>query len=629
VLLSHANLLANIRALGEACEVGADDVSVSWLPLYHDMGLIGAWLGPLHHGIPAVVLSPLTFLSHPASWLQAITLHGGTISPAPNFAFDLCARRIEEADLAGLDLSRWRLAFNGSEPVRAETLERFARRFAPCGFRREALCPVYGLAEASVGLTVTPPGRGPRVDRIDRDAFARERVARPAPADAAALEVVSCGAVLRGHEVRVVDGAGRGLPERREGRILFRGPSVTAGYFRNPEATARARVDGWMDSGDLGYLAGGELFVTGRVKDLVIKAGRNLHPQEIEGVAGEIAGIRRGRVAAFGVTDAALGTERLVVVAETRQRSAAAREALRRAVIERVTAALGVPPDVVAIAPPGTVVKTSSGKIRRTATRDVYLAGGRRRPGLAARLAGLRGPAAVALGRGAEVLAIVRAGAVVAATLPALWARIRWARDGGSVDAAVRRWCRLVLAGAGCRLDVEGLEHLPAAGPFVLAANHTSYVDVVALLAALPVDFRFVAKRELLRAPLVGAVIRRVGHLTVDRVDAVRGIGDAGRVAAALAAGTSVLVFPEGTFAEAAGLLPFRLGAFSAAVDAARPVVPVTLVGTREVLPADTWVPRPGPIRVIVGRPLWPAGREWRETVRLRDATRAEIARAA
>jgi 1-acyl-sn-glycerol-3-phosphate acyltransferase len=633
VVLTHANLLANIRALGQALAVRPDDVCVSWLPLYHDMGLIGAWLGSLYHGIPVVLMSPLAFLARPARWLATLSRHHGTISAAPNFAFDLCVKRITDAELAGIDLSAWRLAMNGSEAVTADTIARFTARFVPCGFRAEAMGPVYGLAEASVGLTVTPPGRGPRVDAVSRETFERDRQAEQAgPGERSPLRFVSCGIPLPGHEVRVVDAAGHHVPERVEGRIEFRGPSVTGGYHRNVALTRAAVRAGWMDSGDLGYIAEGELYVTGRRKDIIIKAGRNLYPQEIEDLVGGVPGVRRGCVAAFGVPDPDAGTERLVVLAETRTREAESREGMRATIIERVVDAIGMPPDTVVIAAPGAVLKTSSGKIRRSATRDAYLAGtlGRPRPSLRRqwlRLAAvdarlLLGAAARKVGAAAFA---VWTGVLLGALVPPLWIAVLLARRARTVDAATRWWCRTVLRLAGCGPTVRGLQHVPRRSA-VLVPNHSSYLDVVALLAALPRDLRFVAKRELLAVPIVGTVLRKGGHLTVDRVDLSRGVADAARVTGALRDGAVVCVFPEGTFVGRPGLLPFRLGAFKAAVEAGCPIVPVAIRGTREVLPADTWRPRPGRIEVTVLPPLAVAGEGWREIVRLRDAARAAVA---
>jgi 1-acyl-sn-glycerol-3-phosphate acyltransferase len=633
VLLTHANLLANIRALGVALGVRADDVCVSWLPLYHDMGLIGLWLGALYHGVPTVIMPPLAFLARPARWLRALSAHRGTISAAPNFAFDLCVRRIPDDELPRLDLGRWRLAMNGSEAVSAETLERFRRRFAPSGFRAEALCPVYGLAESSVGLTLSRPGAGARLDRVRREAFERTRRAEPAgPEAAAALTFVSCGVPLPGHDVRIVDDAGLDLPERVEGRVVFRGPSVTAGYFRNPAATAAVLHGGWMDSGDLGYRADGELFVTGRRKDMIIKAGRNLYPQEVEELVGDVPGVRKGCVAVFGVGDAAIGTERLIVVAETRAATPVARAALEAAVRERVVDALDLPPDTIVIAPPGSVLKTSSGKIRRSATREAWLAGGLARE-TSPRRQRLRLVADSLRARSMRVLALAGRlafaawlGVLVVAAAPPLWLLVHALPD-RSVERVVRAWCRLVLALAGLRPRVEGLERMPVGGAVVLAANHSSYLDAAVLLAAIPCDFRFVAKRELAGWPLVGAIMRRAGHLAVERADPARSVEDAARVSAAIRNGVSLAFFPEGTFLDTPRLLPFRLGAFKAAVESGAPVVPVTIRGTRTVLPAGAWLPRRAPLSVLVGAPIVPRGTDWREMLRLRDAARARIAR--
>jgi fatty-acyl-CoA synthase len=635
VLLSHANVLANIRAIGEAIAIGPEDVGVSWLPLYHDMGLIGTWLASLYFGMPIVILSPLAFLSRPARWLRAIHAHRATLSPAPNFAFDLCVRKVTDAEIEGLDLGAWRLAFNGSEPVSPETIERFTRRFAPYGFKPETMCPVYGLAESSVALTVPPLGRGPWVDRVARATFERGREARPAAADDDnPLRFVSCGHPLPGHDVRIVDAAGNPLGERIEGRIEFRGPSVTSGYFRNPEATRAVLHGDWMDSGDLGYRADGELFITGRQKDVIIKAGRNLYPQEVEELVGDLRGIRKGCVAAFGVADPGTGTEQLVVVAESREAAPEALEALRAAVMDRVVTALGVPPDAVVIAGPGAVLKTSSGKIRRSATRDVYLRGeilrGRASAGVQwARL--VRSDVGAWVGRVASgALALAYAswvGALLALTVPVLWGLLLVLPGGQMAARLVRFWCRSILALSGCPVRVDGIEHLRVAEPAILAPNHSSYLDAVVLLAALPVEFVFVAKRELIDSPVVGTVIRKVGHVTVERRDPGQSAADAERATARLRAGVSLLFFPEGTFLRGPGLLPFRLGAFKAAVETGRPVVPIGLRGTREILPAHAWMPRRGSITVTVGPAIAPKAAGWPEMVRLRDLTRAEIER--
>ncbi|MFI5183933.1 MAG: AMP-binding protein, partial [Vicinamibacteria bacterium] len=635
VLLTHENLMANMRAIGTGLAVGPSDVGASWLPLYHDMGLIGSWLFCLCRGLPITLLSPLAFLARPERWLWTIHQRRATLSAAPNFAYELCVSKIKDSALEGLDLSSWRCALNGAEPVNPATLERFATRFAPYGFRREALMPVYGLAESSVALCFPPPGRGPRVDTVARRPFEDGGVALPAaPSEESPLRFVSVGRALPEHEVRIVGPGAEELPERAIGRLVFRGPSMTAGYYRKPEATAEITLPGgWLDSGDLAYVADGEIFIAGRKKDLIIKAGRNLVPQEIEEIAASVEGVRKGCVVAFGATNAALATESLVIVAETRETDEGARERIVAAVTERVASALGVPPDSVVAAPPGAIPKTSSGKVRRGATRTLYLEGALGRPartpvlgrvrlvlaGVAAELArplaiGLRGLYAAYLGLVLVVLAIP------------VWPLAAILPFRGSARFLARIAVRIALFAAGCRLAVEGTEHLQGDGPLLLASNHTSYVDIAALLAALPRDFIFIVKKEVLRWPLVGLFVRRVGHITVDRSDALDGVAAASNVARAIEAGESVLVFPEATFTATAGLRPFRLGVFKTAALTGAPVVPIALQGARQVLRDGFVIPRPGPIRVWVGKPVSPTGTGWRDVVDLRDRVSAAIA---
>ena len=635
VLLSHGNLLANVRAIEQRLAVGPGDVAVSWLPLYHDMGLIGAWLGALYFGIPLALMSPLAFLARPVRWLRALHAHRGTLSPAPNFAFDLCATRIPDGELDGLDLGSVRVLLNGSEAVLPETIRRFVERFEPYGLDPAAVLPVYGLAECTVGLSTPPLGRRPRIDPVDRAAFQASGRAVPAPeGDARALRFVSCGRALPGHELQVADGSGRRAPERREGRVRFRGPSATRGYYRNPAAT-RGLVgdDGWLETGDLGYVAGGELFLTGRSKDLIITGGSNLYPHEAEAAAGAVPGIRTGCVAAFGAPDAERGTERFVIVAETRRTQPDERAALRRAVTRSVIDALGVAPDRVVLAPPGAVAKTSSGKIRRAATRDAWRGGrlGRRRLGAAGQWLRLAADAARAVaatwaGRAARLPFTAWVLALIAATGPVAWALVRIGPGGRRVDRIVGRWTRLLLALSGCRLDVRGRERAPAEGAVVFVANHASYLDPPLLMGVLPAGARFAVKARLADYPILGTVIRRAGHVPLRKDDQAQRIEGAGGLQGPLSRGEPLFVFPEGTFDEVPRLLPFRLGAFRAAVDAGCPVVPVAIRGARRIFPAATWLLRPGRIVVTFGPPLRPSGTAWPETVRLRDEARAFIA---
>ena len=636
VMLTHANLLANLRAMGSVVAVGPDDVFVSWLPLYHDMGLIGACLSSLYHGFPLVVMSPLSFLARPARWLRAIHHHRGTLSAAPNFAYELCVRAIQDHEIEGLDLSSWRMSCNGAEPVNPATIERFIARFEPYGFRPDAMAPVYGLAECSVGLTLQPPGRTPIIDRVRRGAFMAGGRAEPADANEAnALLFPACGQPLPGHQLRIVDDHGRELPERQEGRLEFQGPSATTGYYRNPEATQRLfpHGDDWLDSGDRAYLANGDVYLTGRVKDLIIRGGRNIYPYELEQAVGEIPGIRKGCVAVFASADLTTGSEHLVVVAETRATQPEALAKLRQQIQSVGVDLLGTPPDQVVLAPPHTVLKTSSGKIRRAAIRELFERNALGRGGRALWLQLTR--IALASGwaqtqrfwRGAlERLYAAYAWTLFGLLAPAVWLGImtlpklkwRWALS------RTATWLLAQLTGT--PLTVRGLEHLPA-GPCVLVANHSSFLDAYVLMATIPRRFHYVAKRELLDNRWIGPPLQRIGTLFVERFDIQRSADEARKIAEAAHAGHSLGFFPEGTFKRMPGLLSFRMGAFLAAAQAGTPVVPVTIRGTRSMLRAGSWFPRRGRLEVRVEAPVQPDGDDWAAAVRLRDRARAVILR--
>ena len=638
VVLTHANLLANIRAMARAVEASTRDVFVSWLPLYHDMGLIGAWLGSLYVGFPLVVMSPLAFLTSPERWLRAIHRFGGTLSAGPNFSYELCLKRIEDERIAGLDLSTWRMAFNGAEAVSPDTVTRFTERFARYGLRPTTMTPVYGLAESAVGLLFPPPGRGPLIDRIERGPFVTQRKAMPAATDDEnPLRFVACGRPLAGHEVRIVDQTGLEVGERVEGRLEFRGPSATSGYYRNPGETRRLKHGDWLDTGDCAYMAEGEVYVTGRVKDIIIRGGRHFYPDEIEAAVGELPGVRKGCVAAFGTPDRAAGTERLVVLAESREVDDAARERLRQRIADATIAMVGEPPDDVVVAPPHTVLKTSSGKIRRSASRELYEAGpiGARQHGLASQIVRLVIHAFVPQMRRsialiAELLyaayaacALVTLAAltwiVTAVTPKPAWA---WALGG----AAARTFFRLI----GVRLVVRGVENLPRGAASVLVANHASYLDGVALVAALPVPYHFVAKRELESQLIAGVYLSRLASEFVERFDAQQSVQDADHLTRLAASGTSLAFFPEGTFTRAPGLVPFHLGAFMAAARARVPVIPVAIRGTRAMLRAGQWLPRHGTLVITVSEPIArPAGvsDDFAAAIALRDASRNAILR--
>jgi fatty-acyl-CoA synthase len=644
VVLTHSNLLANIQAIGTGLDLRAGDFGVSWLPLYHDMGLIGSWLTALCFGVPTAILSPLAFLSRPERWLWAIHEHRGTVSAAPNFAYELCARKIDERAIEGLDLSCWRVALNGAEPISPDTLERFARRFAPYGFRAEAFLPSYGLAESSVALTFPPLDRKPRVDRIGRKRFESTGAALPcSQSDASSLRFVSEGKALPGHKVRVVDDDLREAGERVQGHIQFRGPSTMQGYFKNPAATAAViSKDGWIDTGDLGYLADGELFVTARIKDVIIMGGRNLYPQEVEEVVGDVQGVRRGCVAAFGISDQRLGTEKLVVIAETRETDRSLQDEIEARILSHVDAHLGLPPDVVRLVAPQTVPKTSSGKIRRDACKQMYLREQLATKPLPAWIQVLR----LALGNARN-----RTGHAVSRSVQAIYGLYSWLvlavvmlpgwilvmalpsdRNGYTARRTFGFLCRAALLLAGLKPRISGgeilagaLRHAQAGQPLIVVSNHASYLDVLVVAAVSPAPICFVSKSEASAWPVVGTFIRKCRYLTVSRRDALQAAADSQGIANRLESGETVHVFPEGTFTPHNGLRPFQMGAFKSAVESGCPVLPVTLVGTRNVLRDGSWLPRFHKVRVVASPILRPEGRSWSDMVRLRDSIRSEI----
>ncbi|WP_049578667.1 fatty acyl-AMP ligase [Streptomyces sp. SBT349] len=384
VMLTHAHLMNNCRDISRAFGVHAGSSGGIWLPPYHDMGLIGGILTPLFTGIPMSLMSPVTFLRRPLSWLRMISRYGATITGGPNFAYDLCVRRATEADVEGLDLSSVELTFTGAEPVRAETIARFVERFRPCGFRAASFYPCYGLAEATLFVTGGTPLGGWRSVSVERAGLELRGVADPAPPTEPSRTLVSCGVPGPGTRLLIVDPAGH---EPRDdgsvGEVWIDSPSVADGYWRRPEesgATFGARTatgDGpFLRTGDLGFVLDGELFIVGRMKDLIVLNGRNHHPVDIERVCeSSVTGIRRNCGAAFAVEHDEEATERLVVVYEAdlgaEEQYRAAIDGIRRT----VSIEMNVPPDAVVLVRPRTMPKTSSGKVQRWLARRQYVAG--------------------------------------------------------------------------------------------------------------------------------------------------------------------------------------------------------------------------------------------------------------
>ena len=377
VAVTHRALMANLFAINNhGLKVRASDRAVSWLPLYHDMGLIGFFLAPMASQASLDLLPTAAFVRRPLLWLDLISRNRGTISYSPTFGYELCARRAESMNVEGLDLSSWRAAGIGGDMIRPPVLQTFAERFAPSGFDPEAFLASYGMAEATLALSFAPLGRGLRAESLDVDRLERDQIAVPSAKGPArrSRDFALCGPALPGHELEVRGERGEPLGEGQVGRIYARGPSLMRAYFGQPEETARVlSADGWLDTGDLGYLSGGEIVITGRAKDLIIVNGRNVWPQDLEWTAeAEAAALRSGDVAVFSVTGE--GEETVVALVQCRTSDPEAREKLRTDIAGCLRLRHGVETEVV-LAPAHSLPRTSSGKLSRSRAKAMYQSG--------------------------------------------------------------------------------------------------------------------------------------------------------------------------------------------------------------------------------------------------------------
>jgi len=629
VVLTHKSLIHNIQGYGHVLNLRQDDVVITWLPLYHDMGLIGTLLGSIYHGQPLALMGPQDFLARPSRWLWMLHRYRGTITAAPNFAYEICARKIPDEELEGLDLSPWRIALNGAEAVRPETLERFTKKYEAYGFRDQAHFPAYGLAEASLAVTFPPPGRGPVLDTVSRKMLEADNLVAACGPDEPSLTLVACGRPLPDMEVRILDKDGNLLEDGHRGLVEFRGPSSLQCYFDNPEATEKTKSpEGWVRTGDLGYLSEGDLYLTGRVKDVIIKAGRNIQAEDVEDAVAGVEGVRRGCIAAFGVEDESEGTELLVIVAESRQKGSEARRNLASAVEKQVSQILGIPPDRVEIVPPHTVPKTPSGKIRRSETKKRWMENDLQPSG------SMVGQIGKVITRGAGVYGKKLAG------LPKIWARKGWCYGWlvsllftpPAISLINKRWARrslhpmanFYLKRVGVHLDVRGEASYP--GPCILVSNHCSTLDPLALAAVWKSPLTYLVAPWVSEHPLLKQLISRLGHIPVHRGDPDRAAAQEAELEERLRQGESLAIFPEGGVEVTAGLRPFALGAFRLAARLDVPVIPIALTGTRQAQPVPEMIPNPTPIMAVVGPPMEADDTDWDSILKLSNQARAWIA---
>lgn len=373
VALSHQAVINQIEVYASAIRMDQDDVVVSWLPLYHDMGLIAGFILPILLRSTLVLMSPFDWVRAPYRLLQSVSAFKGTLSWLPNFAYNFCAKKIRDRDIEGVDLSSWRAVINCSEPMRFESHQLFYERFRPYGLRKEALATCYAMAENVFAVTQGGIEETVRVDEIDRQAIQEDHVAKPATEGASMVRMLSAGKPIQDTLIRIINDQGEELPDNHIGQIALKGSCLLSGYFNRPGLTEKAFRGEWYQTGDLGYLAEGELFVTGRQKELIIVGGKNIHPQDLEEIVNEIEGVYPGRVVAFGVFNDDIGTEDIVIVAETTFQQTERKAELARRIRDSIAQSSDVSARFVEVVDREWLIKTSSGKIARGANREKYL----------------------------------------------------------------------------------------------------------------------------------------------------------------------------------------------------------------------------------------------------------------
>lgn len=373
VALSHGAVFNQLDAYSRSLELDDEDVVVSWLPLYHDMGLIAGFIMPILSGIPLVLMSPFDWVRAPYKLMQSVSKYRGTLTWLPNFAYNFCAQKIRDRHLEGVDLSSLRAVVNCSEPVRWESHKAFHERFKGYGLKWEALQTSYAMAENVFGVTQSRLGSEPVVDEIDREAFMSERVAKSPLDGRPSMKMMSSGRPLENVKIRILDDKGNDVPERVIGEVALQSDCMLTGYYNREDLTRKAFLDGWYLTGDYGYVADGEVFVSGRKKDMIIVGGRNVYPQDLEALTYEVAGVHGGRSVAFGIFDEALGTEDVVIIAEVDSDDPAEQQKIADAIRLHVTKNSAIALRYVKVVDPKWIIKTSSGKTARSANREKFM----------------------------------------------------------------------------------------------------------------------------------------------------------------------------------------------------------------------------------------------------------------
>lgn len=624
VFVTHGNIMTSIQMTSQVLHIDSNDVAISWLPLYHDMGLIGMWLGCFCLGCPVVIMSPLTFLHAPIRWLWAIHYHRGTISAGPNFAFELCINKIDDNELSGLDLSSLCHLMNGAEAVKEKTLDKFIHKYEKYGLTPYAIKPVYGLAENTLALTIPAVKRYPKVEKIEAKIFeSKKNAILSTNKKDRVLSFVCCGEPLPGHQIRIVDEEDNLLVERQVGYVQFKGPCATQGYYRNPEETQKLFHGAWLDTGDMGYFSEGELYITGRKKDIIIKAGRCYFPEALEEAVWNVAGVRKGCVAAFGISDELDSTEKLILVAEIYEAQKNREKLIKEDIFRLCAEVMGISPDDILLTGAHVIPKTSSGKLKRSALKVLYQEHKLKSKPIfpwkewssliiKSILWGFKKSLVVLL----KILYTLYVLFLCVITLPVLWIVLMIAPLDFS-KKIIFPVVRILFYSSFSPITVYGKKNLPTT-PCIYVSNHTSYLDALVLLTVLPKDVLFVGKKELLHWMFVGSIVKRLNYITVDRFDFTQGESEVEKIMEEVRKGHSIMIFSEGTFNNIRGVRPLKLGAFEIATLTQTPIFPVGIRGLRGVMSGEAKLLKPTPISVYLGKRILPQGNSWEEMLRLR-----------
>ncbi len=526
IVLTHKNILENIRSILKLFEVTTSDITVSWLPLHHDTDLIVMWLANLYFGSTLVLYSSKNFLSRPESWLWTIHKYRATISAGPNFAYEICINKINDNTLLGLDLSSWRIAGNISEMVCAQTLKRFSEKFSQYGFKSKALTNVYVLSEGAILMCAGSILEDQKIDRIASHEFHQKNIAKPIfEREKKYYEFVSCGSPIDNYQIRIVDEENTCLPERNIGMVHCKVRSMMCEYYRDQAVSEKVFHGGWIDTGDLGYLAEGELYITGRRKDIITKEGKNYYPTEIEDIITMYSDLNFGQVVVFSSVENLSGIKKILAIVESKNNDKNSHKILKKQICQIVVKCLGFSLDDILIVTENVLPKTTNGKLRRYVCGEIYSQKNIRKikNNIIIKLFNIYVRCFIAKTKKILTLCLrffytIYLFLVLISMASLTYIAIRFFnRDNG--EKIIKTASKITLRASFCSIEIDGINHIKSKKNMIFVSNHASYIDVLVLVAFLPGHFCYVAKSELKKSYFLRKILKTLEIVYVDRVD--------------------------------------------------------------------------------------------------------------